>query len=372
MKRKTSKFLYMVSILALLALVPAKAVNFSFSSFLNQIIEYVGYEGDGSDGALSLPNLTYIGEEGWPSAPHVINDTRAALSATATKGSTSISIGAITSGSFASGDHVLIIQMTGDNAGEYEFGVVSSTGAGSITLSSGLQNEYASGGAGKSQVIKVPRYTNVLLDSGAVLTSAAWDGTTGGVLAFKASGTVEIHDGGGNNYARISMGKESFVGGPSDLSPKGFPLQDEAFDFGGVGGESHGKSITPGQPTRLIMGSGGDGADGGRGGGVIIVKTNNIYFGGRIAAAGSARTNVGSTGGAGGTILLSANTVAQTKTIGGAGSYASCGIIDYAGGSAPGGGESGRGFINYETALNCTPTGNPDSNTLTVRKFDAR
>ena len=42
-------------------------------------------------------------------------------------------------------------------------------------------------------VLRVPNYTDVTIDSGATLNTSAFDGSTGGALFFRATGTVTIN-----------------------------------------------------------------------------------------------------------------------------------------------------------------------------------
>ncbi|PIU98221.1 hypothetical protein COS61_02705, partial [Candidatus Wolfebacteria bacterium CG03_land_8_20_14_0_80_40_12] len=49
----------------------------------------------------------------------------------------------------------------------------------------------------KQRVIlqRVPQYTNVTVQNNGSLTASAWDGKKGGVLAFYASGAVDVQTG---------------------------------------------------------------------------------------------------------------------------------------------------------------------------------
>jgi gliding motility-associated-like protein len=76
-------------------------------------------------------------------------------------------------------------------AGLYEFAeVVSVTGNTIINLRCGLINSY--GTTEKAQVIRVPRYNSLTVNSGAELTCDTWDGTKGGVLVVETTGNVDI------------------------------------------------------------------------------------------------------------------------------------------------------------------------------------
>jgi hypothetical protein len=113
----------------------------------------------------------------------------------------------VSSTGFTVGGRAVIIQMQGaildqtntaafgnvtsyNNAGNYEFFTISALTGTSITSSIPLKETY-SAPAGAVQVLNVPQYTNVTIS--ATLTAAAWNGTTGGVLAFEATGTVTLN-----------------------------------------------------------------------------------------------------------------------------------------------------------------------------------
>ncbi len=136
------------------------------------------------------------------------------LTASSVAGSSSITVNSVTmnansrfSGNLTSGELLMIIQMQGatystsnnssygnitsyGNAGLYEFAEVTSISGSTITLSAPLKNSYTHGG--KVQVVRVPRYTTLTVNSGASITSDAWDGTKGGIVAIEVSGTTVI------------------------------------------------------------------------------------------------------------------------------------------------------------------------------------
>ena len=132
----------------------------------------------------------------------------------------------VTGASFLSavsqGDLLLIVQMAGatintteaaaygtvtnlGSAGRYELIGVEGVAGGVITLACGLKNGYSR--SGKTQVIRVPQYTTLTINSGASITAPAWDGTTGtgGVVAVHAQSTVQLQ-----------------LNGSIDVSAKGF------------------------------------------------------------------------------------------------------------------------------------------------------
>lgn len=117
----------------------------------------------------------------------------------------------------AAGDLVLVVQMqdaaidtangatygtaSSVNAGKYEYATVQSVGVGSVTLSGALSNTYSALTPGNDstqqktfQVIRVPVYSSGTLPA-AGLTAKAWDGSTGGVLAFDVIGTLNLGTG---------------------------------------------------------------------------------------------------------------------------------------------------------------------------------
>jgi MYXO-CTERM domain-containing protein len=87
-----------------------------------------------------------------------------------------------------------VVDIRNDPVGRWEFArvaAVSPTATGdSLTLTADLVNTYE---GGLSQVIRVPEYTNVRVAGlSAAIIGAEWDGETGGVVAFLATGTVEL------------------------------------------------------------------------------------------------------------------------------------------------------------------------------------
>jgi len=81
--------------------------------------------------------------------------------------------------------------LTYNNAGNYEFaeviGVTDGTG---VTLTCGLQNDYTS--ADHVQIVRVPRYDTLMVNSGASITCPTWNGTTGGLVVVESNGDTTI------------------------------------------------------------------------------------------------------------------------------------------------------------------------------------
>ena len=129
-------------------------------------------------------------------------------------GATSIVVGTSTGNAtqLATNDLVLIMQMqdatinttntasygaaSAINAGKYEYATVSSVSGSTVTLSSGLLNSYSyqAGTAAVAQktiqLIRVPVYSTATLSSG--ITASAWNGSSGGVVAFDVTGTLTL------------------------------------------------------------------------------------------------------------------------------------------------------------------------------------
>lgn len=164
--------------------------------------------------------------------------------ATASAGSTSISIGSATGSAtpIASGDLLLVIQMqdaainstntdsygdgfsgapasgsTGiNNSGVYEFVVATSAAGASVSIrgagaGNGLVNTYtnaaASGSQGQRrfQVVRVPQYSSATLGSG--LTATPWNGSTGGIVVFDVAGNLAL------GSATVNLSGMGFRGG---------------------------------------------------------------------------------------------------------------------------------------------------------------
>ena len=246
-------------------------------------------------------------------------------------------------------DEVLIITMQDDNTssnsvGTFEFKVISSINSSTLTFTENLLNDYNASSTVKHQVIRVSNYNNVTISSGAILTSHSWDGSTGGIICFRAtgqvdnSGTISV-DGLGYRSpeqkaplwrnANGGQGEGIYgLGIASGANQSGNCQNNAAWnnangngggggtgcgDSGGGGGGSYGTvgtvgingGHTPGQPgsvvgladlSKLVFGGAGGegGADedgaypgtGGNGGGIIFVSASSITNSGTILSNG--------------------------------------------------------------------------------------
>ncbi len=114
---------------------------------------------------------------------------------------------------FATGDLVMVLQSTGivpvpasgdagpydlsvDPVGTWELARLSGTSAGTLSLTAPLIRGFT---ASVTQVIRVPEYTTVTIPANANLTAQVWNGSTGGVVAFLATGAI-------TNNGQISAG----------------------------------------------------------------------------------------------------------------------------------------------------------------------
>lgn len=100
---------------------------------------------------------------------------------------------------FAVGDIVLIHQTRGTGVGQWEINKIDSVGSDQYTLSVALNYTYTDSGASQAQVVKIPMYTSVTVDSGKYWSAPNWAQDTGGLLVFACNGTVD-----GNGIFRLT------------------------------------------------------------------------------------------------------------------------------------------------------------------------
>jgi len=156
-------------------------------------------------------------------AANTILNRYTALAANVSAGATSFQVANVSAldspipqlGPLAPGDLLMLIQMQGasinstdsvnygsvtalNGAGNYELVTVGSidiftntitiNGEGCIT---GLRKSYTT--TGRTQVIRVPQFQNLTINSGASVVAPAWDGTLGGVIAIQVSRFLTIN-----------------------------------------------------------------------------------------------------------------------------------------------------------------------------------
>jgi len=307
------------------------------------------------------------------------------------------------------------IDLTNDAVGRWEFARLASVSGSTLTLTAALIHSYA---ANVTQVIRVPEYTTVTLTGPGRLVATPWNGSAGGVVAFLATGTVSnagqinanLAGFRGGQYVDDDSGTLGCTGldeAPPSGAQKGEGIANVRYGAtqggrgnvangagggvcyksggggggnsgaGGVGGRSEssadgerlvggqgGSALTYDLRNHITFGGGGGaghGADssgvaGGRGGGIVFIRANQLTGTGSIAAsggsAGLANSDAGSGGGAGGSVYLR---FAST---------AACGSVNVAGGVGgnsgaelvgPGGG-GGGGRVLFQAASGATCT----------------
>lgn len=236
-----------------------------------------------------------------------------------------------TGGMVTGQDILFVIQVTGTGQGNYEICSVNAiTSMDYVDCVDNLNNTYQATGA---QAVIMPQWTSVTVN-GATLTASAWDGTTGGVVAFKATGTVDVQAGGSINAN--GLGFSATNSGPGGGK-------------GSAGGASAGNSAGG-----SIGGKGGGG--GGQGGSYGAVGTTATAGGGGGGGADTTSKSKTSTGGSGGSSSAGTGTNATSTGSGasggggggaggttGAGGSGGTGIQGGASGNTGGNGESGTG-----------------------------
>ncbi|GDX80025.1 hypothetical protein LBMAG42_18360 [Deltaproteobacteria bacterium] len=316
----------------------------------------------------------------------------------------------------AAGDEVLVINMHGGDTtyvhvGVYEFYTVDSVSGSVVTMTDNPSVTFGQSSnsdlTGQSiQMVRVPQYTDVTLAASAILTADAWDGETGGVIAFRATGTVSLASGAaivadelgywggetGTIYNNDGFQGESYAGeGDGNLGSgtgvygnwaAGYYLNNYggggAMITGGggeyAGGATAGDSWTGGSYpeayagdtygdtdlTTMFAGSGGAGVwygasspgSGGNGAGLIFMGVQDLTvtsassisaIGGTTAAWATGTWTYGAGGGAGGTVWI----MADTMTVPAGGIAATGGFGEST--HTRDGGDGGEGRIRVDT-----------------------
>jgi hypothetical protein len=294
--------------------------------------------GTGKDGALSVSTVVYT------------DDVRTTLAMAVLSGSTMLHVADATG--FAMGDEIVVMQMTGANAGQHETVVVESTLSTQLLVTP-LEYSYE----GKVQIIRVPNYAMVTVMDGGVITAHAWDGATGGVVFFRASSGLVVEQGGA-----ISATELGFAGGAGGNGGIG--------GSGATGGNGGGRVDCPGLGCGINIAQGGAAQDGSMmtaaagGPGVASQKCaggmggNGGVYGddGQPGVVGDAGEGPGGGGGGGGG-GLNATTVATHPLLGGGGGGGTGG----AGGRGGGGGGGGGGPVAGNTGTNGFKGGTGDA-----------
>ncbi|MBI4713079.1 MAG: hypothetical protein HY762_07255 [Planctomycetes bacterium] len=295
---------------------------------VNQTFTTIGYKGNGADGAVTINSLKNINVDAIAGARTVADGWCSRITSLTTNTAT-LTI-APPSGAFAAGDEVILISLKGTvsstNIGNYEFLRVLSVAGAVITFHENKTKYYGEtdsqdNNLDSTQFVllqRVPNYTDVTVNWNATLTCDGWNGITGGVLAFRAIGTVAVGTAGGspiaNRTAYITASGKGHRGGTGVAynanAPAGETYCGGLYPSGGVGGTGDGLA-TP-----------NPGGGGGGGGGYLAEGATPPTF-------GSAGTE-GPAGGGGGAALTVYGSYSSESSArgggGGGGAYGSVGI----------------------------------------------
>ncbi len=184
---------------------------------------------------------------------------------------------------FSVGNKVILIQMKGasidttntsnfgtisfyNNTGNYEMLQISAITGNTVTFTTPLTRAYTVSGI--VQLVYVPVYVNVLVTG--LLTCAPWNGSTGGVLAFEANGSITLN-------ANIDAKGRGFRGGTKVSG-----------SFASCAGNVNGFKL----PTTSML-------SGNKGEGIVITQSTFSKGMGALANGGGAGNDVNG-GGAGG------------------------------------------------------------------------
>jgi Secretion system C-terminal sorting domain len=211
------------------------------------------------------------------------------------------------------------------NAGYYEYNTVSGVAGSTITFSYVLANSYfnrdfsAVNSIQRYEVIRVPRYYDFKIKSGASVTCPAWNGNTGGIVAldvtntFTLNGSIDVsykgfRGGGGKNLTGATPGNSNGAGTLTNTDYRwNSPITNASNLTGGAKGEGiagtpaycldYGDLVTTTQAVEgYINGSMGRGAPANAGGGA----TDGSPLGGLIENQFNSGGGGGSNGGNGG------------------------------------------------------------------------
>jgi len=282
------------------------------------------------------------------------------------------------------------IDLTENPVGRWELARISGVLANSkLQLAQPLKYSYA---ANVTQVIVVPEYVDLTINSGVTVKARPWDGSTGGVVAFLVSmtltnnGTISAKGAGfrGGVYARVNTpGSSEFTGCTATTTPTGAPREVRA-----AKGEGLNNALYNPDPTLSAInvgslangggggicnhgggGGGGNAGVGGRGGGsedgnrdeaagqggasVRLSPLQTLSMGGG-GGSGQGYVNKSSSnppeaGRGGGVVFIRARTLAGAGSINASGGNAP----DFTDISAGGGGAGGTVYARFAQSAAC-------------------
>lgn len=252
--------------------------------------------GSGADGAVTISSDTNINTDHKitsrnASCADAVNYSVTALTANNATLSTEM-----TTGCLVAGDEVILINLAGTqdsvvNVGNYEVLEVDSASGTSVTFKTSKTKYYGTGSSDdenlgvettnqRVMLQRVPQYTDVTIATGASFHPSDWDGSKGGVMFFKASGTVTVEGSITAEGAGYTGGSQSNIQYRQARAGHGAFFTDIADGAGGEG-------------VNTIKGGAGTFSGGGGGG-------KKVNTGGTSGAGGAGSTLPGAMGGGGG------------------------------------------------------------------------
>jgi hypothetical protein len=263
---------------------------------------------------------------------------------------------------FAVGQMVFLHQTQGAGAGTWEVRQIVALAGGAATLEAPLVGTYRTGGVDRAQAVVMPQYTTVAI-AGATLVAPAWDGNTGGIMAFAARDSVRVMSG------AIVMSERGFRGHPrvnahyrpgeQGEGTLGYGVQNTAPNGNGGGGGGR----TDCECCWAGAGGGGGHATGGlagSAGGAVCQPGGNaglavgdaaqatMFFGGAGANGGADEDGYGSPGAHGGGIIYVASPAISVESPGAVRTNGQVGQPELnTAGCGSGGGGAGAGGAVY-------------------------
>jgi hypothetical protein len=304
--------------------------------------------GTGADGSVTLSSSQNINTA-------ILGSNRAGnpdgvlAAVTANPTGTSISVSDTTG--FGSGDEILLINLmgsSGDTAdvGNYEFLEIDTVPNGTtLNLTTAVQKSYDGSSFANQKIVvqRVPQWTNVTINAGGSLTANAWNGTSGGIIVFRATGAVSVAA--TTSITADGLGYWGGTGGTSGGTPVG-GANGESYDGtnGSGGAPNNAGTLGGGAGSANNGASNTTGTRGGGGGGGAEPSNDTTNGGGGGAGGGYAGGGGGGGGsGDGGSASGTGGTGGNTGISAGGGGGASCNGIGGDGGDAGNPGSDGAG-----------------------------
>ena len=335
--------------------------------------------GTGDDGSITISSSTNINTANSISGRScsdggdAVNYSVSSLTSTSATLTTTPSTGCLNVG-----DEILLINLNGNttsytNVGNYETLRIQSMSGATINFLSPKTKYYGNGttddtGIGtvnntqRVMLQRVPNYINVTINTGISFVPSAFNGAKGGVMFFRASGTVAVNGtgsinadglgwlGGTNDSSGAGNGGGSYCGGNGTSTPTGggrggYYVNSPAPTIGSCGGGGGGGGVGyNGTANPYESGTSGSatGGGGGGGGGGYSPAGGYYAYGGGGGGGGHATAGTGGSGSGGATVPSTAGATGGTLTSGAGGhgncSYYGCGDNQGHGGGGGGGG----------------------------------